>query len=208
MVSKKIVPAPEPKMVRSLFAETLAAHRRAIDGVETLLPTIERVGEAMIEAIESGGKVCWAGNGGSAADAQHLAAELVGRFEHDRPALPSIALTTNPSLLTAVGNDYGFEQLFARQVEALCRPPDLLVAISTSGRSENILAALRRAGELGVTRVALSGRDGGEMPSLSEFALVVPVDNTARIQEAHILIGHMLCDLVERHWVLVEPSPA
>jgi D-sedoheptulose 7-phosphate isomerase len=137
------------------------------------------------------------GNGGSAADCQHLAAELVGRFERERRGLASMALTTDTSILTSVGNDYGFEHIFARQVDALCGREDLLIGLSTSGNSRNVLAALDVAAGIGTFRAGLSGGTGGRLREATDLCLVVPSANTARIQEAHILIGHMLCDLVE-----------
>lgn len=152
---------------------------------------------ACVGALAAGGKIMFCGNGGSAADAQHLAAELVGRFRHDRPALAAIALTTDSSILTAIGNDYGFEQLFARQVQALGRAGDVLVAISTSGRSGNLLAALGAARAAGITTIGLTGGDGGAMAGLCDIELRVPAVDTALIQQAHITLGHALCGLVE-----------
>lgn len=175
-------------------------HLEMIEALRSRLPRIEEIGEAFISCLQSGGCIYWLGNGGSAADCQHLAAELVGRFERDRKGLASIALTTDSSILTSVGNDYGFEEIFARQIEALCRPGDLVVGISTSGNSPNILRAIELARDSGVATVGLTGRDGGILKELADLCLIVPADNTARIQEAHILIGHLFCDLVERHF--------
>lgn len=152
----------------------------------------------MIDCLARGGRIFWLGNGGSAADCQHLAAELVGRFERERKGLASIALTTDTSALTAIANDCGFDQVFARQVEALCRPGDLVVGISTSGNSRNVLEAIRTAVSKKIRTVGLSGRDGGKLTAEADICLVVASNNTARIQEAHILIGHILCDLAER----------
>lgn len=149
-------------------------------------------------SLTKGGTLFWCGNGGSAADSQHLAAELVGRFKKDRKALRSIALTTDTSVLTCVANDYSYEDVFSRQLEALARDGDVLVAISTSGNSENILRVLRVAEELGVKTIALLGKDGGRARALADLEIVIPSDSTARIQEAHILIGHILCDLIEQ----------
>lgn len=181
--------------------ETLTAHIDVIRGLAALAPEIERFAELAWAAIAGGGRVLWMGNGGSAADSQHLAAELVGRFERDRRGLPSLALTTDSSVLTSVANDYGFEAVFARQVEALCRPGDLLVGLSTSGNSANVVAAMERAAGLGAVRVAMTGAGGGRLRDHCELLLAVPARNTARIQEAHIVIGHILCDLVERRAV-------
>jgi len=153
----------------------------------------------MIACMRDGGCIFWLGNGGSAADSQHLAAELVERFEMERPGIRSVALTTDTSALTAIGNDEGFERIFARQIEALGRPGDLVMAISTSGNSPNVLAAVTIARALGLTTVGLTGRDGGRLKALADICLIVPSENTARIQEAHILVGHILCDLAEQH---------
>lgn len=151
-----------------------------------------------LAALRGGGKILFAGNGGSAADAQHLAAELVSRFSFDRPGLPAIALTTDTSALTAIGNDYGFERLFARQIEALGRAGDVFIGISTSGRSPNILAALRLAREKGLATIGLTGQSGGEMPALCDRCLRMPSAETPKIQEGHIVLGHILCGLIER----------
>lgn len=158
---------------------------------------LEQIGKRMSQAVLNGSKVLWCGNGGSAADSQHLAAELMGRFRRERRGLPSIALTTDTSILTAIGNDYGYENVFKRQVEALCQPGDILVGISTSGNSKNVCAALEVAHQLGAFTVAFTGEGGGAMAKLAEATLCVPSKDTARIQECHILCGHMLCDWVE-----------
>ena len=151
----------------------------------------------MTRTVLSGHKILWCGNGGSAADAQHLAAELIGRFKRERPGIPSIALTTDTSILTAVGNDYGYDQVFSRQVEALCHSRDLLVGITTSGNSRNICAALETAHELGAFTVAFTGETGGTAAQIADLTLRIPSKDTARIQEAHILCGHILCDWIE-----------
>lgn len=182
-------------------------HLRTIEHLRHQAAEIERIATAMIGCLSRGGCVFWLGNGGSAADSQHLAAELVGRFERERRGLASIALTTDSSAFTAIGNDLGFDQVFARQVEALGRPADLVIGISTSGNSPNVLRAIETARDRGMATVALSGRDGGRLRALADICLVVPSENTARIQEAHILIGHMLCDRVERHFSGQAPSP-
>jgi D-sedoheptulose 7-phosphate isomerase len=176
------------------------AHLRTIRALEPLYTLIEEIAARMIDCLDQGGRVLWAGNGGSAADSQHFSSELIGRFERDRGGIPSLALTTDTSALTAIANDYGFEQVFARQVEALGRARDLLIAISTSGSSPNILRAVEMARTRGVTTIGLTGRDGGLLREIADICLVVPASNTARIQEAHGLIGHILCDLVERHF--------
>lgn len=177
----------------------LAAHIRAIEIVATtMVPVIEQCAVKMAGVLRGGGKILIAGNGGSAADAQHFAAELVGRFLRERRALPAIALTTDTSIITAVGNDYGFDEIFKRQVEALACPGDLVVGISTSGHSNNVFHALTRANEIGCTTIGLLGREGGNIAGIVDLALTVPVRETPHIQEAHITILHLLCDLVER----------
>lgn len=175
----------------------LTTHLEVIRRLDALVPDIERFARRAADCLAAGGRIFWIGNGGSAADCQHLAAELVGRYQRARDGLASIALTTDSSILTSLGNDFGFEAIFARQVQALCRPGDLLVALSTSGNSANVLAALGPAAALGVYRVGLTGGSGGRLKDETDLCLVVPSDNTARIQEAHILIGHLVCDLVE-----------
>jgi phosphoheptose isomerase len=162
---------------------------------------IERAGEVMAASLRGGGKLLFCGNGGSAADAQHLAAEFLGHFERERAPISALALSTDSSTLTAIGNDYGFEQVFARQVRALGRPGDVLVAISTSGRSPNVLRAAEAAREIGLRTIALSGRDGGSLAGLAEIAIVIPSESTARIQECHITIGHILCEYVDEELI-------
>jgi D-sedoheptulose 7-phosphate isomerase len=159
---------------------------------------IEAIATRMTEAILSGGKVLWCGNGGSAADCQHLAAELVGRFRRERPGLASIALTTDSSILTAIGNDYGYDEIFKRQVQALCTQLDVVVGISTSGNSRNVCSALLEARKLGAFTVCFTGIDGGDLATIGDASLKVASKDTARVQEAHILVGHLLCDWVEQ----------
>lgn len=149
------------------------------------------------DVIDQGGTVFWCGNGGSAADSQHLAAEFVGRFKNDRRPLRSIALTTDSSILTCISNDYSFQDVFARQISALGRPNDLLVGISTSGKSANVINAIKAANDCGLHTMGLTGGNGGTLKEIAEQSIVVPSDSTARIQEMHILIGHIICDMVE-----------
>lgn len=175
----------------------LDEHLAVVEALRPLLPRVEEIVTRLLAALRAGGKVLWMGNGGSAADSLHLAAELVGRFERERPGWASIALCENAATLTSVANDYGHERIFARQVEALARPEDVLIGISTSGRSENILLAMKVAERIGATRIGLAGRDGGALVAATDLCLVVPSERTSRIQEAHILIGHLLCDAVE-----------
>ncbi|MBF0135386.1 MAG: D-sedoheptulose 7-phosphate isomerase [Magnetococcales bacterium] len=168
-----------------------------VHAVRGLIPDLTRAAAEMTRAIRSGGKILWMGNGGSAADSQHLAAELVGRFSRERRALAALALTTDTSILTALGNDYGFDTIFARQVEALLRPEDVVVGISTSGNSPNVLAGMQTARRLGGFTIGFSGHAGGLLREAVDLCLTVPSQVTARIQEGHILIGHLLCDWVE-----------
>ena len=165
---------------------------------EELLKRIEALAQKSIKLYEGNNKIILAGNGGSAADAQHIAAELVGRYGFDRPSLPSLALTTDTSALTAIGNDYGYDYVFSRQLEGMGQKGDLFIGISTSGNSVNILKAFQSAKSKGITTVALVGRDGGEMAKIADISLVVPSESTPRIQESHILIGHILCDIIEK----------
>ena len=163
---------------------------------DDVLNAISNVASACIDVLKSGGRILIAGNGGSAADAQHIAAEFVSRFMYDRPGLPAMALTTDTSMLTAIGNDYGFERLFERQLEANARKGDLFIGITTSGNSANVLRAMARCRDLGVTSVGLAG-NGGKIQTMCDYLIAVPSDSTPRIQEAHITIGHIICGLVE-----------
>lgn len=185
----------------SIDTQISAYFARHAQVVETTLlqlaPQIARCAELLATALADGRKVLIAGNGGSAADAQHFAAELVGRFLLERRALPAIALTTDSSILTAVANDYGFERVFSRQVEALAGAGDVVIGISTSGNSANILAALAVARQCGCTTIGLLGRDGGAIASCVDFALVVDCAETPHIQEMHVTIIHLLCKLIE-----------
>ncbi len=177
----------------------LKAHVDVVNMVaETLAGPIADCTRMLIDALRSGHKLLIMGNGGSAADAQHFAAEMVGRFLLERKALAAIALTTDTSILTAVGNDYGFDEVFKRQVEALANPGDLLIGISTSGHSLNVKQALAAGKALGARTIGLLGRDGGEIGPMVDLALTVPSVETPRIQEAHLVIIHILCDLVEK----------
>ena len=176
---------------------SIAAHRCAIDAVERIAPAIVAVAQLLQNTFRTDGRVFACGNGGSAADAQHFASELTGRYEKDRRAYPAIALTTDASALTAIGNDYGYARVFARQLEALARAGDVLIAISTSGNSANVVEAVEYARRHNITSVGLLGRDGGKLLPLVDHALVIPASGTGRIQEAHILILHLLCEAFE-----------
>ena len=163
-----------------------------------LISIIEDVAIKCVNVYKNNHKTILAGNGGSAADAQHIAAELVGRYGFDRPSLPSLALTTDTSNLTAIGNDYGYDKVFSRQLEGMGQEGDLFIGISTSGNSVNIINAFLSAKAKGITTVALTGRDGGKMAEMADIAIIIPSNDTPRIQESHILIGHILCDIIEK----------
>ena len=166
--------------------------------IQNLTKDIASSAKLCIDCIENGGKILIFGNGGSAADSQHIAAELVGRFKLDRNGLPAIALTTDSSNITSIGNDFGFNHIFDRQVEALAKKGDILIGISTSGKSKNVNNALKIGSKLNCHSIGFSGKDGGEMNKICDINLVVPSDNTPRIQEMHILIGHTLCHLIDK----------
>ena len=183
------------EIVRRAFDE----HLEVMANMGALENQIAEAGALCAEALKKNNRIYLCGNGGSAADAQHIAAELIGRFVSDRRALPAVALTTDTSAITAIGNDYGFDDVFSRQVAGLCRDGDVLIAISTSGNSVNVLNAVHCARDLGTRVVGLSGKSGGELVNWCDVSLVVPSEVTARIQEMHILIGHLLCELVETH---------
>lgn len=173
------------------------ATKQQILANEKLLNTINEVAQVMIKALREGKRVLWCGNGGSAADAQHLAAELSGRFYYDRPPLNSEALHCNTSYLTAVANDYGYDLIYSRMIDGACKPGDVLVGISTSGNSKNICNAFRKAKDLGVVTVAMTGESGGEMKRMADYLLNIPSADTPRIQESHIMVGHIICEIVE-----------
>lgn len=184
--------------VNAFFNSEFAEHRQTSADTQTALAdTFAGVLAACVASLRAGGKLLFIGNGGSAADAQHLATELTVRYRRDRAPIAAIALTTDTSTLTAAGNDLGFDEVFARQIAALGRRGDVLIAISTSGRSPNVLAALRQAKAMGIVTIGFSGRTGGDMAPVLDHALLVPSETTARIQEMHILLGHMLCGALE-----------
>lgn len=184
--------------VRQNFADSIAVKQRTMDA---LADPVARAALLLVEALLANGKVMSCGNGGSAADAQHFAAEMLNRFEMERPGLPAIALTTDSSTLTSIANDYDFVEVFSKQVRALAQPNDVLLAISTSGNSPNVVGAIAAAHERGIRVIAMTGRDGGEIGKrLSErdVELRVPEQSTARVQEVHLLLLHCLCDLIDR----------
>lgn len=187
----------------SLYLSNLDEHKCLFDKLHLLDSEIQSAIDVSTFTVQQNGKLMFCGNGGSAADSQHLAAEFTGRFIKDRKPLPGLALSTDSSALTCIGNDYSFNDIFLRQVQALGKEGDCLVGISTSGNSENVLRAFVAAKELGIKTIGLSGRNGGKLASLSDVAIIVPSDVTARIQEAHILIGHTICGGVEQALGLV-----
>jgi len=180
-----------------MFLRNLDDHLALMQRLRPLAQPVEEAGRAIAQALAAGGKLFLCGNGGSAADSQHIASELTGRLLKDRRPLAAIALTTDSSALTCIGNDYGFDQVFVRPLQALARPGDVLLGLSTSGNSPNVLKAVSAAREMKVFSIGLLGRDGGALATLCDRALVVPGNDTARIQEAHILIGHTLCNIIE-----------
>lgn len=181
--------------VKAIIADSMSVKQKVFND-QALLHAVVTVAEVVERALRAGNKVMLAGNGGSAADSQHIAAEFVSRFEFDRPGLPSIALTTDTSMLTAIGNDYGYEQVFARQVQANGRAGDVFIGISTSGNSRNVIAAVEACKQMNITTVALCGAEG-KLKALCDHAVSVPSTHTPRIQEVHSLIGHVICGLVE-----------
>ncbi len=184
--------------IRGLFAESMEVKAGA---AEALPETIATAGERMVASLLNGGKILSCGNGGSAGDAQHFSSELLNRFERERPELPAVALTTDSSTLTSIANDYSYNQIFSKQIRALGQDGDVLLAISTSGNSANVIQAIQAAHEKGMSVVAMTGRDGGEMARLygtSDVEIRVPANSTARIQEVHLVIIHCLCDYIDQ----------
>ncbi|MCU0641309.1 MAG: D-sedoheptulose 7-phosphate isomerase [Candidatus Margulisbacteria bacterium] len=184
-------------MQETIRAELKASIEAKTQVLNTLVPQIEKAATTMVGALKKGNKVLFFGNGGSAADSQHLAAELISRFLKERRSLPAIALTTDTSIITAIGNDYSFDNIFARQIEGLAKPGDIAFGFSTSGNSRNVIAGLEKAKELGCVTIALTG-PSGKIGELADLALKVPSTATPRIQESHITIGHILCRLIEQ----------
>ena len=185
------------RRVAELIEASIATKQSLLSSPD-LVVTVATVSEILVNALKQGNKLLLFGNGGSAADAQHIAAELVGRFAFDRPALPALALSVNSSCVTAIGNDYGFDRVFSRQLEALARPGDIAIAISTSGNSTNVLHAISTARKIGLKTIGLTGRSGGNLRNAVDYCICVPSNETPRIQECHILVGHIISELVER----------
>lgn len=182
------------KKIESIINESIFVKENTL---QSQIDNIVAIAKAMIACLKKGGKVIFCGNGGSAADSQHLAAELIGRFQKNRRALAAVALTTNTSILTSLANDFGFESVFSKQIEGLAKKNDLVIAISTSGNSANVIAAVKQARRMRIKTVSFTGGDGGKLAGLTDLSLITPSHNTARIQEAHITVGHALCQLVE-----------
>ena len=188
-----------PKLAASLLTESLQEHLETLQALlRSNINDVEQSGRMICDALLAGKKILLCGNGGSAADAQHIAAELVGCYEKQRRSWPAIALTTDTSALTAVSNDLGYEQVFARQLAGLAQAGDILIAISTSGRSKNVLKAVERARELGCRTIALTGASSDPLGSMCDFTVAVPSSRTSRVQEAHITIGHLWCEMVDQ----------
>ena len=183
--------------MKSIIINEFAEHLKVAQKISSLTDQVEIAVQLCIDSLQNGGKILIFGNGGSAADAQHIAAEMVGRYKVERKGLAAIALTTDTSALTSIGNDYGYNHVFDRQVEALANQGDVAIGISTGGSSNNVISALRLAKDMGCKTVGFSGRDGGEMNTLCDINLIVPAEDTPRIQEMHIVIGHTICHLID-----------
>jgi len=185
----------------STIQEEFSSHLETINNViGSMEKDIERASTIIVDALKNGNKILLCGNGGSAADAQHIAAELTGRYKTQRRGLPGIALTTDTSAITAIGNDYGYERVFDRQVESLANSGDVIIGISTSGNSENVISALKLAQKMACKTIGLTGRDGGAMNEVCDINMIVPSDNTPRIQEMHILFGHTICQIIDNNF--------
>lgn len=187
----------------TLFLENLSQHQELFGRLDSVNDAVTKAAHLITQSLSGGGKLIICGNGGSAADSQHIAAEFTGRFIKDRKPIAAISLTTDTSALTCISNDYSFDEIFSRQLLAVGRPGDILLAITTSGNSKNILAAIEEAKNIGIQSIGLLGRDGGKALHACDHSIVVPSDVTARIQEAHILIGHTICGMVEKELGLV-----
>lgn len=187
----------EKHNLTQLITNSLKSHLSTMAQLENMIPSMEQAAARMANAIQQGGKILWMGNGGSAADSQHLAAELIGRFKLERKAIASVALTTDSSILTCLSNDYDYSIVFARQIEALCKKEDVVIGISTSGNSKNVIKGLEAAKKIGAFTLAFAGQGPHLLAETADLCLSVPSKITARIQEAHIFIGHTLCEWVE-----------
>ncbi len=183
-------------LIKNILQESCAVKQKVIND-DRLIKVIQDVTSVCVNALNNGNKILLAGNGGSASDSQHIAAELVGRFEKERKGLPALALTTNSSQLTAISNDYGYDSVFQRQVQALAKSGDVFFGLSTSGNSRNVVNAVEQCRELNVVTVAMTGESGGQLKAISDYCINVPSSNTARVQEVHITIGHIICLAIE-----------
>jgi D-sedoheptulose 7-phosphate isomerase len=191
--------------IRTIIADSITTKAYLLYD-DRVIKKMETCAQEMIRTLKRGGKIMICGNGGSASDSQHFAAEIVGRFQKERRALAAIALTTDTSILTSVSNDYAFDKVFQRQIESLGTSKDLLVAISTSGKATNCIAAVKTAKKLKLKTIALTGKNGGDLAKLAEISIIVPSDTTARIQESHIMIIHILCELIENAFLKAHES--
>jgi len=183
--------------MNKVITQSIANHKEALAILEKNTQTIEAIASVCVSSLKSGGKIIFMGNGGSAADAQHLAAELVGRFKKERVALPSLALNVNTSILTAIGNDYSYDVVFSRQIEALAANKDIVIGISTSGNSQNVINAVLAAKKIGAKTIGFLGKDGGKLKPLVDIDFTVSSHDTPRVQEMHILAGHIICEIIE-----------
>jgi D-sedoheptulose 7-phosphate isomerase len=186
--------------MKDIIENEFSEHIKTANLLYNLTDAIANASQLCIDCLKNGGKILLFGNGGSAADAQHIAAELVGRFKVDRKGLPAIALTTDTSALTSIGNDFGYEHIFSRQVDALANKRDIVIGISTSGKSSNVNSALKVASKLNCTTIGFSGQGGGEMNNICDLNLVIPSIETPRIQESHIIIGHVICHIIDQEF--------
>lgn len=180
-----------------IINKSIDNHLEAVAFLKENLPVITEISRLVISALKDNGKIIFMGNGGSAADSEHLAAELVGRFKKNRKAFAAISLSSNICIITAIGNDYGFDEIFSRQIESIAKKNDLIIAISTSGESQNVIKAVERAKQLGLKTIGFLGKKGGKLKGLVDISLLIPAEDTPRIQEMHILAGHIICEIVE-----------
>ncbi|MCP4653523.1 MAG: D-sedoheptulose 7-phosphate isomerase [Candidatus Omnitrophica bacterium] len=181
----------------NLILTSFNSHKKALTFLENQLNSVKEIANLCLDSLKNKGKIIFMGNGGSAADSQHFAAELVGRFKKNREALAAIALTTDTSIITALANDFGYDVIFSRQIEALAQPNDIVIGISTSGKSENIIQAIKKAKEIGTKTVGFLGNNGGSLKELVDISITIPSADTPRIQEMHNLAGHIICDIIE-----------
>ena len=192
--------------MRDKILNALDSHKKIFEAIYDLQFIISDISQICIQALNQGNKIILFGNGGSASDAQHIAAELVGRYKKNRRSLPAIAITTDSSALTAISNDFGYDYVFSRQIESLASSKDIVIGISTSGKSKSVLNGIKKANEKSCITIGLSGNDGGELKEVCQKNLIVPSQNTARIQEMHILIGHIICEIIDDYFSDISKS--